>query len=313
MKYLAGLTTLSLAVVAVISAPLVAAAQQPQERGGLGGVIDILSGILDGGRLQGHVVVNRDTTLVVRGDDGRTYAIDTSQVDPRLRGIPEAGERVTVVLARAREAGDRPEAGPSRGPGAERLVAQQLQLDSASGGPAARKTFQMVQGTVEDSQGEQFLFRTRDGLVVPVDVATIRGLPPLAPKEPATLYYEQGPRHQVVGVWVEPRAVTAWPPPSAPQPPSIGTAPQPSAGMPGPRPGGELQSVHGLIESVDLSGFTLSADDGRRLAVDTAQLEPGLRRDLRPGDFVTVVGRPSADRPNALVAEFVEPDRPARR
>jgi hypothetical protein len=277
MNLLAFLATL------LLLAPAPAHAQSSSS-GGLGGVIDTLGGILGigGGRVHGHVVATKGDTLVVRTDDNRTLSIDTSQTDPRIRGLVKAGDGVTVTLRQPREGESRNQA----------LVAADLQLDAASQPP---KAYERVEGTVTEASGSRVVFKTREGFTLPLDVSSLKGLPPLQPGQPATLIYEQGSRPgNVTAVWIEPAATT-------------GASPSASVNTTGSG-AGELQRVHGLVEAVTVSGFTLAADDGRKVSVQASQNAPP---DVRPGDLVTVFGRPGSG-PDSIVAEIVQPDAPRR-
>ena len=94
-----------------------------------------------------------------------------SEIDPRLRGLLQPGEAVTIVVKIAQN---------------QVPVASEIQLDRVkSGAIPQRKSFQQVLGTVEQTSGSQVIFKTRDGLELPVDVSAIKGLPALAPKQPA--------------------------------------------------------------------------------------------------------------------------------
>lgn len=264
--------------ILVLAGPATAGAQQSS--GGLGSVIDILGGILGvgGGRVHGHAVLTKGDTLVVRTDDGRTVAADISSVDPRIRGVVKPGDGVTLTLRKAPE-------GDTRGAA---VTATDLQLDPPS---QAGKTYQQIDGTVTETSASRVVFKTREGMTLPLDVTSITGLPPLQAGEPATLIYEQGTTHGVVAVWIEPGTATA-----SSSSASVDTA------RPVP---GEGHRVHGMVEAVTLNGFTLVADDGRRVMVETAR--GASAPDLRPGDYVTVVGRAS-ERGDTMVADRVRPD-----
>jgi len=267
MKVLAFLATL------LLLAPLPASAQKSSE--GLGGVLgDVLGGVLGlkSGRVHGHVVITRGDTLVLRTDDNRTLAIDASATDQRIRGLLKAGDGVTVTLRQARE-------GESRN---ETLAASAIELDRASEKP---KSFQRAEGTITEASRSRVVFKTREGFTMPLDVTSIAGLPALTPGAPATLYYEQGTRAGVTALWIEPRG-------SAPAA-SIDT----SRSLPG-----DVVRLHGLVEAVTTTGFTLSTDDGRRVSVDATR---SLVQSVRPGDLVTVFGR-SSERVDAIIAEVVQ-------
>jgi hypothetical protein len=247
--------------ILVLAGPGAAVAQQPQQpSGGLGSVIDILGGILGvggGGRVHGHAVLAKGETLVVRTDDSRTVAVDVSAIDPRIRGVVQPGDGVTLALGRAPD-------GDTRGTA---VAASDMQLDPpAQGG----RTYHQIGGTVAEATASRVVFRTREGMTIPLDVTAITGLPALRAGEPATLIYEQGATHGVVAVWIEP-----------------GAAASASIDSTRPRPG-EGNRVHGMVETVTLNGFALVADDGRRVMVETSRASSA---DVRPGDYVTVVGR----------------------
>jgi hypothetical protein len=80
--------------------------------------------------------------------------------------------------------------------------------------------------------------------------------------------------------------------------------------QPSASPDTRLQQFHGRIEAVTMTGFTLANEDGRKLTVDTARVSQGVP-DVRPGDMVTVFGRPGPG-PGMVAAEFVQPDPPRR-
>lgn len=277
MRLLAFLATLLLLAPVPVSA-------QSSSGGGLGGVLDTLGGIvgLGTGRIHGHVVMAKGDTLVVRSDDGRTLSVDVSRTDQRLRGVLKPGDGVTLTMRQPREGEPKNQA----------LIANDLQLDPPS---KAGKTFQRVEGNVLETGASRMTFRTREGFTLPLDVSKITGLPQLSNGQPATLFYEPD-KQGVVAVWIEPGSVAQA---SKPAP-----APPPAAS-----PDTGVQRFHGLVDSVTLSGFTLTSDDGRKLTVET---KSGASQDIRPGDMVTVFGRAAAGRADAIVAEFVHQDSPRR-
>jgi len=288
MRTLAILTTLALALS--VATPL-AAQDKPDKdnRGGLGGVLDTLGGVLGTGsqKLHGTVVLNEGSTFVLRTDDGRTYRVDTASLDPqKARGVTPA-QSVSVTARGGGQAGV--------------LTATEIAPDAKS----SAKTFQTVTGTVQEAGGQRVLFKTRDGLVLPVDVGNIKGLPYLAANQPATLYYEQGSRQEIVGVWIQPgTSAAAQQQPGAGQasPSSAGSKTSPSASVPSP------QSLEGVVESVGVSQLTLQTSAGRAITVDTSGIDRQALRAIAPGDIVTVTGKPgtTADR---FVAQSVEPRR----
>ena len=161
-----------------------ALAQGPRPGGGL----DVLTDMLRMNRtVRGHVVQHREATLVLRGDDDRTYAINTADLDlERLRGL-RTGRPVSVVLK-------------SPVPGTMPIAVSLTQAD----GPT--KVFQRVEGTVEAVSDARIRFTTHEGMKLTLDRSRIAGeIPHLVPSDSATLVYEQEPRF--AGVWIETREV----------------------------------------------------------------------------------------------------------
>ena len=304
MRTLAILTTLALALS--VAAPVAAQDKQDKDKdknkGALGGVLDTLGNVLGTGtqKLQGTVVLSEGSTFVLRTDDKRTYRVDTASLDPQKAGALTPGQTVSVTARGGGQAGV--------------LTASEITPDAKSSG----KTFQTVSGTVQEAGRQRVLFKTRDGLVLPVDVSNINGLPYLAANQPATLYYEQGPRQEIVAVWVQPGSGQ----PSASQPnTSQQTAPQqpspsPSSAPPASTPSSTApsasvsspQSIEGQVESIGVAELKLQTSDGRAVTVDTSGLDRQAMRAISPGDVVTVTGQggTTSDR---FVAQSVQPRR----
>jgi translation initiation factor IF-1 len=248
-----------------------AVAQERERGGGLGGVLDTLGGLLGGGlnKTHGTVVLARDTSLVFRTDDGRTLRVDTASLDADARGRLQAGQAATLS---ARGTGDV-------------LTATDVQLDQAG----SARTFQRVSGTVQERTQDRILFKTREGLTVPVATSSIRGLPALKANDPATLIYEQGPRQELVAVWIEPGDAAVG---------STTSESMPSASLP------DRRTVQGTVESIDTAGLTLSLGDGRRMEVDASGLDRTALAAVRPGDRVTVTGTPDAGQGRFVAASL---------
>ena len=283
MRRLAAFTTLALILAA--AAPLAAQDKQDSQnkqdsKGGLGGVLDTLGNVLGTGtqKLHGTVVANEGSTFVLRTDDHRTYRVDAASLDPQKVSALTPGVTVSVT---------------ARGGGqAAVLTPTDVTPDPKGGG----KAFQAVSGTVQEAGRQRVLFKTRDGLVLPVDVSNINGLPYLAPNQPATLYYEQGPRQEIVGVWIQPGTAET----SATS--TGGSASAPSASV------SAAQSLEGSVESVGVSELKLQTSDGRSVVVDTSGVDRQALRAIGPGDAVTVTGKSGAS-PDRFVAQSVQPKR----
>src|SRR5207244_4207838 len=109
------------------------------------------------------------------------------------------------------------------------------------------RTYRVVSGTVQEAGRQRVLF------------TSINGLPYLAPNQPATLYYEQGPRQEIVGVWI--------------QPGTAGTSATSTGGSSASAPSASVsaaQSLEGSVESVGVSELKLQTSDGRSVVVDTS-------------------------------------------
>jgi preprotein translocase subunit YajC len=257
--------------VLVGAGPAAAQNAKDSKGGTLGGVLDTLGGILGAGsgKLHGSVVTARDTTLIVRTDDQRTVRVDTAAIDPQVRQQLVPGQMVSVT---------------ARGAGADVLAASDVQVEQ---GKTAPQKFQRVSGTVQERSEGRVLFRTRDGLTLPVDVSQIRGLPYMANNTPATLIYQQGPQQQIQAVWIEPGDASASASPTT-EPAASTPAPAPAAS-----PGG--QTLQGMVESVGLSDLTVQTADGKHVTVGTSSVDKTALASVRPGDSVTITGTPGAD------------------
>jgi hypothetical protein len=265
MRYVIGALTM-LALVLAAGAP---AGAQTGER-----VLDTLNDLLRGGSqqlLQGHVVAVHDEDVVVRGKDNRTYTVATTGIDRRVLGdflVP--GQPIKVKVRR----GDN-----------QTLTAISMEPDTG-----LRKSFRTVTGVVEPLPGDRIQFRTSEGFVVPVDLGQVVGRKPmLRPGEAATMTYEMSGANPIVALWVEPRDTS-------------GAAASPRT-EPGGARGSGYERIHGFVESISIGSLTLKTDDGRRLMVDIGKSRGG--GDVRPGDLVSVVGRPTGDR---FAAELVQKD-----
>ncbi len=267
-------------ITTAVALTLFAAPARAQQQGGgaLGGVLDTLGGLLGGGTrtLHGSVVVSDGNTIVLRTDDKSTYRIDVASLDPSSRTSLSPGQTVTVT---------------ARGGTSDVLTATQVQADA---GAASGTTFQRVNGTVQETGKQRILFKTGEGLVLPVDVSRVHGLPYLAANQPATLYYEQGSQQEIQAVWLEPGTAGTQP---------AGT--QPSA-SPSPATGG--QSLQGKVQAIGVSTLTLQTPDGRTVNVDTSGVDQRSVASVRPGDAVTVTGTAANDG-GSFHAQTVRSDR----
>jgi len=267
-------TTILIVLAAIVPGAMAQDKQDPQNKdnkGGLGGVLDTLGNVLGTGtqKLHGTVVLVDGPTFVVRTDDRRTYRVDTASIEPQKVSGLTPGETVSVTARGGGQAGV--------------LTATEITPDTKSSG----KTFQSVSGTVQQAARDRVMFKTRDGLVLPIDVGSINGLPYLAANQPATLYYEQGPKQEVVGVWIQPGTGQV-----------AQTQPSPSASV-------STQSVEGVVDSIAMSEIKMRTSDGRSLTVDTSGVDRQSLRGVTPGDTVTITGAADASG-DRFVAQSVQ-------
>lgn len=113
----------------------VASAQDQKSDKDPGGVLDVLRGIVRGDRqLRGNVVAVHDSDVVVRGDDGRTYVVNTSGLDANTAQSLQPGQAVSVTARSAGQGGI--------------LVGSAVKAESSP-----TKNFQTIEGTVESVNG----------------------------------------------------------------------------------------------------------------------------------------------------------------
>ena len=70
---------------------------------------------------------------------------------------------------------------------------------------------------------------------------------------------------------------------------------------------GNWQNVHGQVQAVQGSQFTLKADDGRTINVDMKQVSPSVQSAMEPNLGVTVSGFPGASR-DRFTARYIVQD-----
>ena len=173
-----------LTAIVVLSGMTSPAVGQSRPAAGVSGVLDEVLGLRWNAR--GHVVQHREATLVLRGEDGRTYTINTAGLDASALSRLKEGRLVIVALDRS----SNPDAMPIAASVAE------------GAGPA--KTFRRVDGVVEAVDGSRITVTTPQGLRLALDGARVVGEAPRAvAHEAATLVYEEEPA--LAGVWIDAR------------------------------------------------------------------------------------------------------------
>src|SRR5215470_8050629 len=218
------------------------------------GVLDVLQGIVRGERqLRGNIVAVHDNEVIVRGDDDRTYVVNTSGVDQATVQGLKPGQAVSVTARSAGQNGV--------------VIASALKSESSP-----TKNFQAIEGTVESVNGTKITFKTPNGLTPPLDLRQVVGRAPnLQPNAPATLTVEQD-RDALTAVWIEQRASQAGAAPSTSTTSSGSPSSTPSSGSassastPSASPSTSsvasagYQRVHGYVQSVASGSLALKTD-----------------------------------------------------
>ena len=249
--------------------PLSTPALAQQSGGALGGVLDTLGGLLAGSRtLHGAVVLTDGYTVVLRADDGSTYRVDVARLDPSSRTSLMPGQMVTVT---------------ARGGSSNVLTATRMKADADT---KSHATFQRVSGIVQESGKQRIVFKTGDGLLLPVDVSRVHGLPYLAINQPRHSI-RAGSEGRIQAVWLEPGAA------------------QPSAL---PSTTSVARSLQGTVETIGVSMLTLQTSDGKTVTVDTSGVDRQSVASVRPGDAITITGLPAGDG-GKFVAQSIRSDR----
>jgi hypothetical protein len=238
-----------IAIAIAISAllfPLGPAAAQSK----LGSVLDVLSGVLGNDqRLRGHVVHLRDTTLIVRADDGQTYMVDATAVEAATRTSLTPGQPVTIV--------------GKPGPKSYLLVASDVRREDRG---QAAKSFKKLHGVVQSATASTVTIRTDEGRLVSLDATQIKGQQPQVKSGDAmTAIYEEGAQRKLIARWLEPDQSTAAAPADA----------------------GEPVRFHGYVVNVTDTALVVRADDGWTHVVDLSQLSADARR-FELGEGVTI-------------------------
>lgn len=145
------LTTLSLAIVS----PAVAA-----DKPDVGQIVgDALSGVLGKNEkaVRGNVV-SIGPPLIMRGDDGRTYTVDTASLPAASWQTLQPGDTVTIAAKPGRNSGE--------------LIASRIQADRSpsASGPSA-SGYQRIRGYVESVGVSSLTLKEDSGRTVAVDTS----------------------------------------------------------------------------------------------------------------------------------------------
>jgi len=146
-------------IIAVVTTVLVLAiatpgvAQTPPGTGVLDAFADVLGPIRT---LRGEVVRHREATLVLRGEDGRIYTINTAGLDASAMTRLKEGRPVIVAVK-------------GGSPGAMPIASAVEAVEIDPSAAVAGRPLERVHGTVERVGLGTLMLRTAGGLVLTVD------------------------------------------------------------------------------------------------------------------------------------------------
>jgi hypothetical protein len=233
--------------------------------------------------IHGYVnyVDHPNNRLYLTTDDGRPVTVDIS-----------AGH----ASANARRSGEAVMAfGKASGASsfvAERVIADRDRAQTTQGMPQG---WQSVTGRVERVDGSRLQLRTDDGRVLTVDTSQVA--------QNVRSAVQQGDTITVIGE-------------AARQTPQFFAARYiqgdrtsqtlaQSSGGPAEAP---WQRIHGRVENLSGSTFTMKGDDGRNYTVDMSQVNPNVQRALTQNEGVEVVGHFKSGDNRQIAARWIQQD-----
>jgi hypothetical protein len=250
---------------------------------GLGNILnEALGGFLakPGAELQtwhGYFVQAKGSTMIARGEDGATYAVDMTAVALAWQSFA-LGQPVTLA--------GKPGTAPHT------LVAARIDAEQAdrSGRLREVRPFRTLHGAVDRVDGTQVMVRTTDNVLVPVDVGQLTGEAEFRARDGARIVLEPGPANTVV--WIEREDRTR----------SGGRRDNILSGLPD-----EYRPVHG--HRVNGGGTTMIfiADNGAISSVDMSAILPATWHPILLGQAVTLAAKPGTAA-NSLVAARLQAD-----
>lgn len=246
---------------------------------GLGGILnDALGGLLSQGdehqRWHGHFVQAKDATMILRAEDGKTYAVDMSTINAPGWQTLTLGQPVTLV------------AKPGSGP--QTLIATRIEAEQQdrSGRVRAPRAFRATHGVVERVDGSQLTMRTAENGLISVDLARMTGEAEFHARDGALLILEPGPSNTVV--WIEREGRRG------------GGGRDILSGLPG-----DYRRLHGYRVYGSGSTMIVLADDGATSSVDMTAIRGEDPIEL--GEGVTLAVKPGRE-PNSFVAARTQAD-----
>jgi hypothetical protein len=279
------------------------------------------------GTLEWPATLSGEPFVVVRGDDGRLYAVDVGSAHRRIPGALTAGARIallgvegaksqeiTALAIGVGDAGALVRAITSGGAGAPSNDAPVAEAsapavaaplgDSPPAAPSPSRPPDLVTRQSSPSAAPE-----RAAVAPPAPPATPIAAPPAGAPTIAAVAAPPTGAPSITAVAAPPAgaptiATVAVPPtvsrPEAPNPvaalvpSSAAAAPVSSVPLPpAPAPdGGRWLEVRGVVHSVSGRTLVLLGDDGHVFAVDLSELSPSLAEGIKPGTAMSVFGDP---------------------
>ena len=223
---------------------------------------------------RGYFVQAKDAAMIVRAEDGHTYAVDMTAIAAHTWQSFTLGQPVTVA------------AKPGAAPHA--LIAARLEPEQAdrSGRLRDPRAFRTAHGTVDRVDGSQLTVRTSEAGLLRVDVALMTGEAEFRARDGALVILEPGAANTVVWIEREDRR-------------DGGRRRDILSGL-----GSEYRKLHG--HRVHGSGTTmiLVTDDGTTRSMDMAAVGTTAWSAVELGQGVTVAAKPGRDLHTFIVARI---------
>ena len=233
--------------------------------------------------IHGYVnyVDHPNNRLYMTTDDGRPVTVDISAGN----ASPNARKSGEAVMAFGKSIG-------ASSFVAQRIIADRDRAQATQGMPQG---WQSVHGRVERVDGSRLQLRTDDGRVLTVDTAQVA--------QNVRSAVQQGDTITVIGESARqtPQFFAARYIQSDRTSQTLGQ----SSGGPTQAP---WQRIHGRVDNLSGSTFTLKGDDGRNYTVDMSQVNPDVQRALTQNEGVEVVGHFKSGDNRQIAARFIQQD-----
>ena len=263
-------------VVLTLASGSPALAQAP----GLGGRLnDALGGLFGRQSVEpqswrGHFVQAKSTMMIFRAENGKTYAVDMSAINPQTWHPLTLGRPVTLAA--------------KPGSGSQTLIATRIEAEQQDRSGHVRETrlFRSAHGVVERVDGSQLTVRTTENGLVRVDLAQMRGAGEFRAHDEALVILEPGRASTVVWIQREDRR--------------DGGGLDILSGL-----SDEYRRLHGYRVHGSGSTMIVLTDDGTTSSVDVSAI--GNQDTLELGKAITLAVKPGRE-PNSFIAGRIHGD-----